>query len=95
MKAPKSQINSSTKPFQSLEEIVRATGRSWRTVRNRLAEAKCYPLPPGMDRGDVLLLFDDSPEPVYTEAELQRQRDTIDAMLKQELEREVRRGKKS
>lgn len=95
MKTKKSQISSSTKPFQSLEEIVRATGRSWRTVRNRLVEANCYPLPLDMDRGDVLVLFDDSPEPVYTEAELQRQRDTIDALLKRELDHEVKRSTES
>ena len=55
--------------FQSLDEIVRATGRSWRTVRKRLEEANCYPLPLDIDRGDILVLFDDGPEPTYTAAE--------------------------
>lgn len=83
MKPKKSQVNS-TKPFQSLEEIVRATGRSWRTVRNRLEEAKCYPLF-DMDRGDVLILFDDTPPPVYTEAELDHQRNLCDVLLREAL----------
>jgi len=72
MRTKKSHVNI-IKPFQSLDEIVRATGRSWRTVRKRLAEAQCYPLPLDMDRGDTLALFDDTPAPVYTEAEQAQQ----------------------
>lgn len=69
----KTSVNISTEPFQNLDEIVRATGRSWRTVRKRLEEAKCYPLPPDLDRGDALALFDDGPLPTYTAAELAQQ----------------------
>ena len=71
MRTRKSRVNI-IKPFRSLDEIVRATGRSWRTVRKRLEEAGCYPLI-DMDRGDVLILFDDRPEPKYTEAEIAQQ----------------------
>jgi hypothetical protein len=83
MRTKKSHVNI-IKPFQSLDEIVRATGRSWRTVRKRLAEAQCYPLPLDMDRGDTLALFDDGPLPTYTAAEQQKISARIDALLAKE-----------
>jgi hypothetical protein len=87
----KTSVNISTEPFQNLDEIVRATGRSWRTVRKRLEEAKCYPLPPDLDRGDALALFDDGPLPTYTAAEQQEISARIDALLA--VERACKRGK--
>ena len=79
------KIPSQQHPFKNLDEIVRATGRSWRTVRKRLEEARCYPLPLDIDRGDVLILFDDTPAPVYTEAELDHQRNICDVLLREAL----------
>lgn len=88
MRTKKSQVNN--KAFTSIEEIVRATGRCWRTVKNRLLEANCLPLEPDFDRGDILILFDDSPEPKYTEAELEQIRQRCQALLAKELAREKR-----
>ena len=70
--------------FKSLDEIVRATGRSWRTVRKRLEEAQCYPLPLDIDRGDILVLMEDGAGPAYTAAEEQKISARIDALLAKE-----------
>lgn len=86
MRTRKSHVNI-INPFKSLDEIVRATGRSWRTVRKRLEEAQCYPLPLDMDRGDTLALFDDTPAPVYTAAEKFEINARINALLTKELAR--------
>ena len=75
------------KPFRSLDEIVRATGRSWRTVRKRLGEANCHPLPPDVDRGDILVLMEDGAGPAYTAAEKFEINARINALLAKELAR--------
>lgn len=88
MRTKKSHVNIS-KPFQSLDEIVRATGRSWRTVRKRLAEARCYPLRPDLTRADVLILMEDGPEPTYTAEEIIEIGKRCDRLLAAELAREA------
>ena len=90
MQTKKSRVNI-IKPFRSLDEIVRATGRSWRTVRKRLEEANCYPLPPSVDRDDILVLMEDGAGPAYTAAEEQKISARIDALLAKE--RACKRGK--
>ena len=86
MRTKKSRVNI-IKPFRSLDEIVRATGRSWRTVRKRLEEAGCYPLPPSVDRGDILVLMEDGAGPAYTAAEKFEINARINALLTKELAR--------
>ena len=86
MRTRKSRCNI-INPFKNLDEIVRATGRSWRTVRKRLEEAKCYPLPPSVDRDDILLLMEDGAGPAYTAAEKFEINARINALLTKELAR--------